>query len=97
MNVFQDFEWPSWVDVFTIISHLALTISSSLSFYIYYGKYGKPNQFIHHYARKLRNFFKTPIRRNNFSASEQLNEKYAASDEKSMPDIHTAEIVESTI
>jgi hypothetical protein len=28
------------VDVFTIISHLALIISRPLSFYVYYGKYG---------------------------------------------------------
>ena len=32
--------WPPWLDMISVISHLALTISCSLSFYIYYGKYG---------------------------------------------------------
>ena len=34
------FYWPPWVDLVTVISHLALTISCSLSFYIYYAQYG---------------------------------------------------------
>ena len=32
--------WPLWLDMISIISHLALTISCSLSFYIYFGNYG---------------------------------------------------------
>jgi hypothetical protein len=47
------------VDVFTIISHLALTISCSLSFYVYYGKYGAPKKGVHHRIATLRNLFKS--------------------------------------
>jgi len=32
--------WPPWMDMVVIFSHLALTTSCSLSFYIYYAKYG---------------------------------------------------------
>ena len=38
--IFLDFNWPPWVDLVTTFSHLAITISCSLSFYIYYAKYG---------------------------------------------------------
>ena len=37
---FQNFFWPRWVDVVVVVSHLALTVSSSLSFYIYFVLYG---------------------------------------------------------
>jgi len=36
--------WPPLMDAVVIISHLALTTSSSLSFYIYYAKYGSPGR-----------------------------------------------------
>jgi len=35
----KTFYWPLWVDLVTVISRLALTISCSLSFYIYYAQY----------------------------------------------------------
>ena len=38
-SLLKTFYWPPWVDLVTVISHLALTISCSLSFYIYYGQY----------------------------------------------------------
>ena len=36
----EEFSWPAWVDMVTVVSHLTLTISSSLSFYIYFLLYG---------------------------------------------------------
>ena len=36
----EEFSWPAWVDIVTVVSHLTLTISSSLSFYIYFLLYG---------------------------------------------------------
>ena len=45
--------------MFTIISHLALTISCSLSFYIYYGKYGAPKQVLNRRMTKFRNMIRT--------------------------------------
>ena len=44
--------------MFTIISHLALTISCSLSFYIYYGKYGAPKQVLNRRMTKFRNMIR---------------------------------------
>ena len=38
--IFQNFTWPRWMDTVAVVSHLALTISSSLSFYIYFVLYG---------------------------------------------------------
>ena len=42
----------------TIISHLALTTSCSLSFYIYYGKYGAPKQGMHRRLTKISNLIR---------------------------------------
>ena len=36
----EERSWPAWVDMVTGVSHLTLTISSSLSFYIYFILYG---------------------------------------------------------
>merc|ERR1712038_548589 len=36
---FQEPDWPPWLDVLVEVSHLALTICSSLNFYIYMLKY----------------------------------------------------------
>jgi hypothetical protein len=69
------------VDVFTIISHLALTISCSISFYIYYGKYGAPNRGMYRRASKLGSFFKPRSRKRN---SEDIH----------LPDMHTLEMKE---
>ena len=40
----ENIRWPPWVDFITILSHLALTVSCSMSFYIYYWKHGMPKQ-----------------------------------------------------
>ena len=69
------------MDVFTIISHLALTISCSISFYIYYGKYGAPNKGMYRRVSKLVSFFKPPNRK---SISEDIH----------LPDLHTFEMNE---
>ena len=45
--------------MFTIISHLALTLSCSISFYIYYGKYGAPKQVMNRKLAKIRLVIKT--------------------------------------
>ena len=39
-QISEEFSWPPWVDMVTVASHLTLTISSSLSFYIYFLLYG---------------------------------------------------------
>ena len=39
-RISEEFSWPPWVDMVTVVSHLTLTISSSLSFYIYFLLYG---------------------------------------------------------
>ena len=57
---FQDIPWPPWVDMFTIISHLALTLSCSISFYIYYGKYGAPKQVMNRRLTKFRSLIGPP-------------------------------------
>ena len=54
----QDIPWPPWVDMFTIISHLALTLSCSISFYIYYGKYGAPKQVMNRRLTKFRSLIR---------------------------------------
>ena len=36
--------WPGWVDLVASVSHLALTVSSSLSFYIYFALYGAKHE-----------------------------------------------------
>ena len=47
MICLQDFQWPVWVDLGTTFSHLALTVSCSISFYIYAAKYGANRQVTH--------------------------------------------------
>ena len=42
----------------TIISHLALTLSCSISFYIYYGKYGAPKQVMNRRLTKFRSLIR---------------------------------------
>ena len=42
----QDFSWPGWVDLVASVSHLALTVSSSLSFYIYFALYGAKHKVV---------------------------------------------------
>ena len=44
----------------TIISHLALTLSCSISFYIYYGKYGAPKQVMNRRLTKIRSLIRLP-------------------------------------
>ena len=75
------------MDVFTIFSHLALTTSSSLSFYIYYGKYGSPNKGVHQRIGKLRNALK--IRRVSFISDTNTN-RY--SEDIHLPDMNTLDI-----
>ena len=38
--------WPGWVDLVASVSHLALTVSSSLSFYIYFALYGAKHKVV---------------------------------------------------
>ena len=39
MCVGQHFVWPLWIDTVAVVSHLALAVSCSLSFYIYCALY----------------------------------------------------------
>ena len=48
----EERSWPAWVDMVTVVSHLTLTISSSLSFYIYFILYGAK-----HKAKKMKRSF----------------------------------------
>ena len=45
-NTLKDFLWPQWLDLVTTFSHLSLTISCSLPFYIYYFKRGPKKQVL---------------------------------------------------
>ena len=47
----EERSWPAWVDMVTGVSHLTLTISSSLSFYIYSILYGSK-----HKVKKIKSF-----------------------------------------
>ena len=40
----EESSWPAWVDIVTVVSHLTLTISSSISFYIYFILYGEKHK-----------------------------------------------------
>jgi len=53
------FYWPPWVDLVTAISHLALTTSCSISFYIYYAKYGANKKDITTRWQSFSNFWKS--------------------------------------
>ena len=81
----QDIPWPPWVDMFTIISHLALTISCSISFYIYYGKYGAPKQVMNRRLTKFRSLMRSPNRINHIGEDVEM---------MAMPDIDN--LVENT-
>ena len=63
----QDFSWPGWADLVDSVSHLALPISSSLSFYIYIALYGaKHKVVIHLYTSVKKNWSSyCPSIRNN--------------------------------
>ena len=43
-GMIEERSWPAWVDIITGVSHLTLTISSSLSFYIYSILYGSKHK-----------------------------------------------------
>ena len=75
----QVIPWPAWVDTVTIISHLALTISCSLSFYIYYGKYGAPKQVLNRKMTKMKKLLKT-------STEDRHREEYA--EDMTLPDMN---------
>ena len=55
-GMIEERSWPAWVDMVTGVSHLTLTISSSLSFYIYFILYGAK-----HKAKKFKVFFNLTI------------------------------------
>ena len=44
VTISEESPWPAWVDIVTVVSHLTLTISSSLSFYIYFILYGEKHK-----------------------------------------------------
>ena len=89
MITFKDIPWPPWVDMVTIISHLALTISCSLSFYIYYGKYGKPKQGMNRRVTKIWNLVK--------SSSQNSNKDTEAMALPDMDDFEENEILMETV
>ena len=67
-NTLKDFLWPQWLDLVTTFSHLSLTISCSLSFYIYYFKRGPKKQVLCTESKKLQAqlWYHKNIRRNHF-------------------------------
>jgi len=55
----QNIPWPPWVRMVTMISHLALTLSCSLSFYIYYAKYGTGRKGLRRRLTGIRSLVRT--------------------------------------
>lgn len=51
----EDHTWPLWIDVICMLSNLALTCSSSITFYIYYAMYAsKKRKFLRRFGESRR-------------------------------------------